>query len=491
MRIVIFILAIALSAGCAVGPNYHRPPVLPNQPAPEKFSDDGSSATNHGTWKIAQPSASLPRGEWWRVFDDAGLQELETIALTNNQNLTAAAARMEQSRALVTVARADFYPQLTAGGTPNGDVTRQRTSANAPVKNLAGGVSPTGVVYQYDTFTAPIYLGWELDLWGRVRRQSEGARERYAASADDYESARLDLTADVAADYFNVRTLDEKYAVVTNTIATYQRSLELTQNRRRGGVVSDLDVAQAATQLHSAEAELPVIKLQRIQMLHALAVLCGRSPVDFELPSDAPVQLAVPLVPVSVPSELLEHRPDVAEAERLMSAANADIGVAKAAFFPTVRIDDLVGLQSINAGSLFNSSSRFWSVGPSVELPLFTGGRNRANLAAVHAAYDVTVANYRQTVLTAFAEVEDQLASQNLLAEEWDGQSAALDASRHALEIATNRYKSGLVTYLDVATAQTDTLNHESAVVDLEGARLVAAINLIKALGCGWQQTIK
>jgi multidrug efflux system outer membrane protein len=433
----------------------------------------------------------MPRGEWWRVFNDAGLQQLETLALTNNQNLAAAAARIEQSRALLTAARSDFYPQITAGGTPNGDVTRQRTSANAPAKNLAGGVSPTGVPYNYNTFTAPVYLGWELDLWGRVRRQSQAAHARYAASADDYESARLDLAANVAADYFNVRTLDEKYAVITNTIDTYQRSLELTQDRRRGGVVSDLDVAQAATQLHSAEAQLPAIQLQRVQMLHALAVLCGQSPVDFTLPADGADLLAVPLVPVSVPSELLEHRPDIAEAERLMSAANADIGVAKAAFFPTVRLDGLAGLQSINAGSLFNASSRFWSVGPSVELPLFTGGLNHANLAAAHAAYNETVASYRQTVLTAFAEVEDQLAAQNLLAEEWDGENAALETSRHALEIANNRYKSGLITYLDVATAQTDTLTHESAVVDLDGARLVAAINLIRSLGCGWQPTIK
>ena len=491
MRTAVFIITLALAAllaGCSVGPDYHRPAVLTAQPVPKQFSDRDSSATNHGIWKIAEPSANIPRGDWWQMFDDQVLGQLESLALTNNQNLAAAAARIAQSRALVSVARADFYPQLTAGGTPGGDLTRQRTSVNEPVQGL-----PSGAAHTYDTFTAPIYLGWEIDLWGRVRRQSEAARERYAASADDYESARLDLTAEVASDYFNVRTLDEKFAVVTNTITTFQRSLELTQNRRRGGVVSDLDVAQAATQLHGAEAELPAIELQRAQMLHALAVLCGRSPVDFTIPAYTNTNslIAVPFVPASVPSELLEHRPDVAEAERLMSAANADVGVAKAAFFPTVRINGLAGFQSVDAATWFDWPSRLWSVGPSVELPLFTGGRNRANLAARHAAYDVTVASYRQTVLSAFGEVEDQLAAQRLLAEEWDSQNAALDSSRHALEIATNRYKSGLVTYLDVATAQTDTLTHESSVVDLEGSRLVAAINLIKALGCGWQQTIK
>jgi multidrug efflux system outer membrane protein len=485
VSILIVIALVAGMAGCAVGPNYHRPAPLPDQPVPKQYSDT-STATNHGTWKIAEPAASQPRGEWWQVFNDARLQGLEALALTNNQNLAAAAARIDQSRALVGAARSEFYPQLNAGGTPNGDVTRQRTSVNAPVRGRAATNS-----FTFNTFTAPVYLGWEIDLWGRVRRQSEAAREEYAASADDYESALLEMTAEVAADYFTLRTLDEEYAVITNTITTYQRSLELTQNRRHGGVASDLDVAQAATQLHSAEAELPAIELRRVQTLHALAVLCGQSPVDFEIPPDTTIQTEVPFVPVSVPSELLEHRPDVASAERLMSAANANIGVAKAAFFPTVRIDGLAGLQSVSAGSLFNADSRIWSIGPSVELPLFTGGLNRANLAAARAAYNAAMATYRQTVLMAFGDVEDQLAAQRLLAEQWEGEYAALDSSRHALEIANNRYKAGLTTYLDVATAQTDTLIHESAVVDLEGARLVAAINLIKALGCGWQQTIK
>ncbi len=482
--ISIFALAVGL-AGCSVGPDYHRPAVLPSQPVPKQYSDT-SAPTNHGTWKVAEPAANQPRGEWWQVFNDTNLQQLETLALTNNQNLAAAAARMEQSRDLVAAARSSFYPQITAGGTPGGDITRQRTSVNEPEKG-----QPAGAAYTYNTFTAPIYLNWEIDLWGRVRRQSEAARENYAASADDYESAILDLTASVAAEYFTLRTLDERYAVITNTITTYQRSLDLTQNRRQGGVASDLDVAQAATQLHSAEAELPGIELQRVQTQHALAVLCGRSPMDFSVPRDTTSSNAVPYVPPSVPSELLEHRPDVASAERLMSAANANIGVAKAAFFPTVRLEGLAGLQSINAGSLFNAESRFWSIGPSIELPLFTGGLNRANFAAAKANYNATIATYRQTVLTAFAEVEDQLAAQRLLAEQWDGENEALDASRHALEIANNRYKAGLTTFLDVATAQADTLLHESTVVDLEGARRVAAVNLIKALGCGWQQTIQ
>ena len=264
MKKFVFICLLATGvAGCAVGPNYHPAAALPNQPLPKKFSDN--NPTNATLWKIAEPSANLPRGEWWQLFNDAELNRLETLALTNNQNLVAAAARFEQARDLAAAARSEFFPQLTAGGTPNGDLTRQRTSVNEP---LQGGVSHT-----YDTFTAPIYLGWEMDLWGRVRRQSEAAHARFAASVDDFESAKLAVAAEVAADYFNTRTLNEEYNLVANTIGAYQRSLELTQNRRHGGVVSDLDVAQAATQLHAAEVQLPDIELRRTQTLHALAIL--------------------------------------------------------------------------------------------------------------------------------------------------------------------------------------------------------------------------
>ncbi len=264
--------------------------------------------------------------------------------------------------------------------------------------------------------------------------------------------------------------------------------MELTQNRRRGGIVSDLDVAQAATQLHSAEAQLPVIKLQRAQTLHALAVLCGQSPVDFAVANGDITPAQVPAVPSILPGELLEHRPDIAAAERRMAAANADVGVAKAAFFPAVKINGLAGFQSVGLDSWFDWPNRFWSVGPNVELPLFTGGLNRANLAAAHAAYDETVASYRQAVLGAFAEVENALAAQQLLAEEWEGENAALIAARRTLELASNRYKAGLVTYLDVATAQADALAHERTVTQLSGARLTATVNLVKALGCGWSE---
>jgi len=470
-------LAAAL-AGCSVGPDYHRPAPLPNQPPPKSFS---SGDTNVAVWKVAEPSAGAPRGAWWQIFGDPELSRLETLALTNNQDLAASVARLEQARQLVAVARSEFYPQITAGGTPGGDLNRQRTSFNEPLQGVPANASHT-----YNSFTAPLYLGWEVDLWGRVRRLSEAAHERFAATADDLESTKLDVAAEVADDFFSLQTLDDEYTLITNTIETYRRSLELTQNRRRGGIVSDLDVAQAATQLHSAEVQLPDIRLHRAQTQHALAILCGLSPIDFNAATNQQRTATVPDVPPGLPAALLEHRPDVAAAERRMAAANADVGVAKAAFFPAVRFNGLAAFQSISASSWFDWSSRVWSVGPSLELPIFTGGLNTANLARTRAAYDEVVAGYRQTVLGAFGEVEDSLAAQQWLADEWDAENQAVAAARHALDIANNRYRAGLITYLDVATAQTAALTEERNAVQLQGARLTACVNLIKALGTGW-----
>jgi multidrug efflux system outer membrane protein len=482
-RLTIAGLLVLTLAGCAVGPDYHRPAPLPGLPPPKSFSSGG---TNVVLWKVAEPSASLPRGEWWQMFSDVELSRLETLAATNNQNLAAAAARFEQARELVAIARSEFYPQITAGGTPNGDITRQRTSVNQPELG-----QPAGAAHTYDTFTAPVYLGWELDLWGRIRRLSEAAHARFAASADDLESAKLDVAAEVADDYFSLQTLDAEYALIANTIEAYRRSLELTQNRRRGGIVSDLDVAQAATQLHSAEAQLPDIQLRRAQTRHALAILCGQSPVNFAVATNVQKTATVPNIPPGLPAELLEHRPDIAAAERRMAAANADVGVAKAAFFPAIKFNGLAGLQSVSASSWFDWPSRFWSVGPDIELPLFTGGLNRANLSRTRAAYDETTAGYRQTVLGAFGEVEDSLAAQRWLADEWYAENEAVTAARHALEIANNRYRAGLVTYLDVATAQTQALDQERSAVELQEARLTACVNLIKALGSGWTDSAK
>jgi outer membrane protein, multidrug efflux system len=463
-----------LLAGCAVGPNYHRPSALGTNAMPTAFAE--TTTTNLGQWKRAEPSAHLPRGAWWTLFGDAELNRLETLATECNQEITAALAHFEQARALVNVTRAGYFPQVST--TPS--YSRQRTSANS-----VSGKSTT-----FNTFSIPLDASWELDLWGRVRRGVEGARARLAATADDLESAKLAIQAEVAADYFTLGSLEAQVTLLQQTIKTYQRALQLTQDRRRGGIATEYDVSLALTQLKTTEAQLPTIDLQRANLRHALATLCGQPASSFVLsPSPGATNATLPAIPASVPSQLLESRPDIASAERSMAAANADIGVAVSAFYPTVTLSGLAGLQSIDAGTLFNWPSRVWAVGPSVQLPIFTGGRNRAQLASVRAAYDAAVANYRQTVLSAFQEVEDQLAAQRYVAEEYDAQLAALKSARRTLEISLTRYKGGVITYLEVAIAQSSVLAREQTMVQLIASQQTAAVFLIKALGAGWAQS--
>jgi multidrug efflux system outer membrane protein len=475
-------LLFLLLAGCAVGPNYQRPAVLGTNALPASFA--GVTATNAGDWKPAQPSAHLPRGSWWELFGDPVLNRLEGLATTNNQQLAAAYANIQQARALVSVARADYFPQVSA----DPSATRQRLSAN---QSAGAGSSSQGQTF--NSFSVPLDASWELDLWGRVRREVQGARARLAASADDLESSKLAILAEVASDYFSLRSLDAQYQLLEETAVAYRRSLELTQNRRNSGIATDLDVSQAETQLATTEAQIPAVQLQRATFLHALAVLCGQGAPAFEVGATKGALAAAksafdagPGIPVAVPSELLERRPDISAAERRMAAANADVGVACAAFFPSITLNGLAGYQSVNTGTLFNWDSRVWSVGPSLALPLFTGGRNRAQLAAARAAYDAAVANYRQTVLSAFQDVEDQLAAQRLLAQQTDKENSALKSARRTLDISMTKYKGGVITYLDVVIAQSAALALEQTVVQLNGQRLAASVSLIKALGAGW-----
>ncbi len=468
-------LAIALLLpGCAVGPNYQRPPALGTNAMPSAFSE---TTTNLGPWKPAEPAAHLPRGAWWELFGDAELSRLETLANENNQQLAAAFANFQQARALVNVARGDFFPQIST--TPL--ATRQRTSGNS----FQGG-GGTGESSTYNTFAVPFTASWELDLWGRVRREVEGTRDRFAATADDLEAARLSIQAEVASDYFTLRALEAQHTLLEETITAYQRALQLTENRHKSGIATEYDVSLAESQLKSTEAQLPAVDLLRANLLHALATLSGQPAPSFATTEARSPSTEAPSIPVAVPSELLERRPDIAAAERRMAAANADVGVATAAFYPRVMLSGLAGFQSIDASTLFNWPSRVWSVGPSLQLPLFTGGRNRAQLAYARAGYDATVANYRQTVLSAFQDVEDQLAAQRLLAQEFEAENAALKAARRTLEISNTRYKGGVITYLEVAIAQSSSLGHEQTVVQLAARRLNAAVALIKALGAGW-----
>lgn len=470
------LLAALLWSGCKVGPDYHRPAPLGTNAFPNSYS--GSSGTNFGDWHVGLPAAHLPHGAWWQMFGDPELDRLEDLAVANSPELSAGLARFDQARALVTVARAQLFPQIETDPT----YTRQRTSVNQ-VENGR----PAGLAHTYNTFTLPLQAGWELDFWGRVRRQVEAARSGATASAADLEAIKLALQAELATDYFALRALDQESDVLLRTTETYRRSLDLTVNRRRGGIATDLDVSQAETQLRTTEAELPALRLQRSRLLHALATLCGQPASRFSVGPQGREQNEPPALPPGLPSELLERRPDIAAAEQRMAAANAQIGVAQSAFYPRVRFDGLAGFQSVRASSWLDWPSRLWAVGPTLQLPLFTGGQNRAQLAVSRAAYDETVASYRQTVLSAFQEVEDQLAAQQQLKTQLTAEASALTAAQRTLEIANNRYKAGLVTYLEVATAQSAALVLERTVVQLRGQELAAAVGLIKALGGGWE----
>jgi len=456
-------LLLAL-AGCVAGPDYRRPAAVPVMPPA------------YAGWKIAEPQADRPRGRWWELFGDPELNRLEADAAAANQELKAAVAAFDQARAGADLARAGLFPNVTLAPA----ATRERDSDNRPVDAAPGGPLPA-----FSTFTAPLTAGYEVDLWGRVRRGVEAARAQVQAGADDIAAVQLALQAEVATEYFAVRALDAELRLLRDSVDVFRKALELTRHRRQGGVASDLDVAQAETVLKSTEAQLPALALQRARFVHGLAVLTGQPAPAFAL-AEQPLRTAPPAIPPGLPSELLERRPDVAAAERRMAAANAQIGVAQAAFFPALTLNGMAGLQSLEAGTLFNWPSRLWAVGPSLSLPVFEGGQRRAAVRQRQAAYNQTVAQYRQTALAAFAEVEDQLAAQALLAAQHEQARAALAAARKQLEIATNRYRAGLVTYLEVAVAQNLALQQERAVIGLHGTRLVTTVALVKALGGAW-----
>jgi len=468
--LLVMLIALVM-AGCAVGPNYRRPEATAIPSAYTGVSKE---------WKIAVPQAHLPKGNWWKIFGDPELSRLEAEAAEANQDLKAAYARFGQARGSADVAKSGLFPRVGASFLPLG----QYDSENRPVGGKPGQT--------YDTFTLSFDLSYELDLWGRVRRIVESSKAQVQAAADDVESVRLAIQAEVAADYLTIRALDADKALLLSSIEVYQKSLALVRNRRAGGMVSDLDVAQAETVLKTAESQLPDNALQRAKFEHALAVLTGKNASLFHLPERS-LELKPLIIPPALPSELLERRPDIASAERRMAAGNATVGAATAAFYPTIKFNGLAGLQSGNVGavsaaSLFDWQSRLWAIGPSVTLPIFQGGQLTASLRQAKAAYEETVARYRQTVLNAFADVENNLSAEYLLANQYEQLIAASKAARKQLQIASDRYEAGIVTYLEVATAQNTTLGVERSAMRVRGQQLVAAVGLIKALGGGWQQ---
>jgi multidrug efflux system outer membrane protein len=468
------VAALALLGGCAVGPDYKRPEATAIAPA---------YAGESGRWKVAQPQAQLPKGNWWEIFGDPELNALEADASASNQQLKAAVQQFEEARAALAFARGGLYPDVALSG----QVTRQRTAPNTPLSTTG---LPLGQSSTYNNFALPLDASYEFDLWGRVRRSVESAQAQAEASADDLETVRLSIQAEVAADYFNLCTLDSEQAVLRSSVDVFSKSFGLTVDRRTGGVATDLEVAQAETVLKTTQAQLPEVALARAQFEHALALLTGRTPSQFSIPESARVA-APPAIPAGLPSELLERRPDISAAERRMAAANANIGVAEAAFFPSFQLNALAGLDSANTGNLLSSSSSLWALGPSLTLPIFEGGRLRAGVNLATATYLQLVAGYRQAVLTAYSEVEDNLSGQNLLSSQYEAEREALLAARKELELANNRYRDGLVTYLEVATAESTELNIEFSTLQIRGQQLAAAVNLVKALGGGWQDPIQ
>ena len=461
--------AAALLQACSFAPAYRVPE---SAPVPPQYS----GVTQ---WSPAHPRDAEPRGDWWSVFADPGLDRLQARLGPSNQSLIAAMARLRQARDDTRIARADWFPSITA----QGSVLRARASPYSPR-------FPLGAPTLGNDFDLEADVSYELDLWGRVRNQVTAARANQQASAADAALVDLSLRSELAIDYFNLRAFDEQQALLDQTVGDYREALQLTQNLFEGGAAALTDVAQAQAQLQNALTQASDVRLQRAQALHAIAVLVGENPSSFDLPAQPlPLDAGPPAIEPGIPSALLERRPDVAEAERRVAAANAQIGVARAAYFPRVVFAASAGWNSINRSVFLEAPSRFWQFGPQVSLPIFEGGRLVAQTDRAKAVYQEQVANYRSTVLTAYQEVEDNLSALQRLGEESASEAAAVVATGIALRQARNRYQEGLVTYLEVATAETAALQAQSSAISLQARRLGSSVMLVKALGGGWRES--
>jgi len=458
MKTFLVIALMLILGGCMVGPKYIKPDV---PIAPAFKEGDG--------WKTATPSDQVLRGDWWTMFRDPQLNALEIQVDTANQTLKAAEANYRAARAAIMFSRAQLKPSI---GTEPGI---------AALRENVGAVNGQTVQAGPGSMILPIDLGWELDLWGRLRRGVTSAREQAQASMADLENARLSLHAELAIDYFELRSADSQAKLLDETIKAYTQALQLTQDRFEGGAAAQSDVTQARTQLDTARVQQTDVGVMRAQYEHAIAILTGKPPAELTLQL-APVTAAIPDIPVAVPSQLLERRPDIAAEERRMAAANEQIGIAKAAYYPTVNLSGLAGLQS----GLLGWPSALWAVGPTLSQTLFDGGRRRATSDIALNNYDAAVANYRQTALTAFQQVEDNLAALRVLETESQQQKEATASAQQSLDLFQTRYEGGVDTYLQVVTWQTAALLNERAEIDLMRRRLDASVLLIKALGGGW-----
>jgi NodT family efflux transporter outer membrane factor (OMF) lipoprotein len=461
--------------GCMVGPNY----VKPTTPMAPAFKEQAAapSQANDG-WKLAQPGDQSPRGNWWEIYDDPQLNVLEAQIDSANQTLKIAEANYREARAAIRFNRSAEAP--TIGVAPS--ISAVRDSANQPYFPASEANNGTG------DFALPVDMSWEIDLWGKIRRSVTAAKEQTQASAADMAAIQLSLQADLAYNYFELRSADAEKKLLDDTVEAYSKALGLTDNRFEGGAAPKSDVAQARTQLKDAQVLDTDIMVERAQYEHAIAILIGKPPANFSLPL-SPIDLqtpAIPAIPQVLPSELLERRPDIAASERRMAAANEQIGIAQASYYPVLNLSALAGFDGTSAVNWFTWPSRFWALGPSFSETLFDAGRRRATKEAAVAAYDVNVATYRQTTLAAFQQVEDNLAVLRILAGESQQQHDATTAAEESLRLFENRYAGGVDTYLQVVTSQTTALSNERNDIDIRRRQLEASVLLIKAVGGGW-----
>jgi NodT family efflux transporter outer membrane factor (OMF) lipoprotein len=458
-RIILVFLPLFLSA-CTVGPDYVRPTPVETMPASFKEMKG---------WKVAEPQDGTITERWWELYNDPVLNSLVEQVAISNLNIASAEAQFRQARALVHGARAGYFPSLSAGASAN----RSHKSGG----NSGGGTS--------SNFQLPLDASWELDLWGRIRRGVEASQADAQASAADLAAITLIAQAELAGDYLQLRIQDAQKQLLDDTTTLYRTSLDLILRRYEAGIAAKADVLQAEAQLRSTEAQAIDLGVQRAALEHAIALLIGKPPAVFSL-SPASLVTSIPYIPTGMPSELLERRPDIASSERRMAAANAQIGVARAAYFPTVTLSAAAGLEAASLASLFTWPSRFWAVGTAASAALFDGGLRKARSELATAAYDATVAEYRMTVLTAFQEVEDNLAALRILEEESQVQGQAVQAAEQVVGITSNQYQAGTVAYLSVLVAQTTALANKRTALALVGRRLSASVLLIKASGGGW-----
>ncbi|WP_447591738.1 efflux transporter outer membrane subunit [Aquipseudomonas campi] len=471
-NLTLLVLSLALSA-CAIGPDYQRPQSAPS----EQFKQAAG-------WKAALPADTHLRGNWWELYGDAQLNQLVERLNANNQSLASAEAQYRQARALARGARAAFFPDLTLGS----NVTRSGQGGGDSTVRLADGstISSSGSGGISKSYNANLGVSWELDVWGKLRRQLEADSASMQASAADLAAVRLSQQSELVQSYLQLRVLDEQKRLLDETVAAYQQAFKIAENQYRAGIVPKSDVTQALSQLKGTEADAVDLEYQRAQLEHALAVLVGVAPSHFSLVAVQQVP-ELPAVPLSLPSTLLERRPDIAAAERRVMAANASIGVAKAAYYPDLTLTASGGYRSGSLNDWISTPNRFWSIGPQFAMTLFDGGLISSRVEQAEASYDQTVAEYRQTVLQGFREVEDYLVQLSVFEREAVVQQEALEAARESLRLILNQYKAGTVEFNNVVSVQTSALSNERTRLTLQGNRLTASVQLIAALGGGWQ----